>query len=218
MGRGGKGIQGDPVMRYLLTQTLISSWLYQFNCGDEQEEEARADFLRTLRKEPKETTEAMQNGIDFENEVYKIVHDVPRSPHAKWEGGIQAVATVLRGAQTQVRASRGLELAGDEYLVYGVLDAIRAGVIFDVKFSNKTFGSTELAGKYLDSPQHPAYFWIVPEAYEFRYLGSDGFDLYVETYRPEDCRPFGKIAAEFIESLRADGLYNIYTEFWKARD
>ena len=116
MGRGGKGIQGDPVMRYLLTQTLISSWLYQFNCGDEQEEEARADFLRTLRKEPKETTEAMQNGIDFENEVYKSGHGVPRSPHAKWEGGIQAVATVLRGAQTQVRASRGLELAGDEYL------------------------------------------------------------------------------------------------------
>ena len=206
-------------MRYLLTQTLIGSWLYQFNCGEEQEEEARADFLRTLRKEQKETTEAMQNGIDFENEVYKVVHKIPRSPHDKWESGIQAVATVLRGAQTQVRASRGLELDGDEFLVYGVLDAIRAGVIFDVKFTNHKFGESNfyLDGKYLDSPQHPAYFWIVPEAYEFRYLVSDGSDLYVETYRPEDCRPFGKIAAEFLESLRADGLYNIYTEFWKAR-
>ena len=218
MGRGGKGIQGDPVMRYLLTQTLIGSWLYQFNCGDEQEEEARADFLRTLRKEPKETTEAMQNGIDFENEVYKIVHGVPRSPHAKWEGGIQAVATVLRGAQTQVKASRVLQLDGEEFLVYGILDALRAGVIYDVKFSNKAFGSTDLAGKYLESPQHPAYFWIVPEAYEFRYLVSDGVDLYVETYAKADTPPIANIIREFAASIKYDNLWEIYTEHWKARE
>ena len=98
-----------------------------------------------------------------------------------------------------------------------ILDALRAGVISDVKFSNKSFGSADLAGKYLDSPQHPAYFFCVPEAYKFQYLVSDGTDLYVETYYPKDCRPFADIADEFLCSLEGDGLIDQYRENWKAR-
>lgn len=205
-------------MRYLITQSLLSSWLYQFSAPDEQWREAQDEFLATLRREQKEATPAMQNGLDFEAEVYKVVHGQPRNAHPAWESGIQAVATVLRGAQTQVKASRVLQLDGEEFLVYGILDALRAGVIYDVKFSNKAFGSTELAGKYLESPQHPAYFWIVPEAYEFRYLVSDGVDLYVETYAKADTPPIADIIREFAASIKYDNLWEIYTEHWKARD
>ena len=64
-------------MRYLMTQSLLSSWLYTFNCPDDYEEEAFNDFLSTLRREPHETNEAMQNGIDFENLVTAILNGAP---------------------------------------------------------------------------------------------------------------------------------------------
>ena len=120
-------------------------------------------------------------------------------PHSKWENGIKRVATVIKGAQTQVKAYNELTVAGTDLLVYGVLDALKAGTIFDVKFINKSFGSAELAGKYLDCSQHPAYFYIVPEAQKFVYLVSDGEDLYTETYTPHNSRPFAEIAKEFLD-------------------
>lgn len=203
--------------RYLITQTLLSSWAYVFNCRDECAEDAMADFLRTLNREKTEATEAMLDGIAFENEVYKAASGIARQPHEKWERGIQAVATALRGAQTQVKAQRDMDAHGMKFLVYGILDGLRAGVIFDVKKKSKSFGSLDLAGDYLDSAQHPAYFYIVPEAYEFRYLVSDGQDLYVETYRPEECRPFPDIVDEFITSIESLGLLSLYKEKWAAK-
>lgn len=203
-------------MRYLITQSLLGAWGYMFNCHEDYQEEAKEDFLRTLRREPKETTPEMQNGIDFENEVYKEVAGLPRNAYSKWDDGIVAVATVIKGASVQVKASRELTVAGMDFLVYGILDALKAGSIYDVKFLNKSFGSAELAGKYLESPQHPAYFYIVPEALDFTYLVSDGQDLYTERYTPSECRPFPDIVAEFIASITSMGLLDLYKEHWIA--
>ena len=203
--------------KYLITQTLLSSWAYVFNCRDECVEDAMADFLRTLNREKTEATEAMLDGIAFENEVYKAASGIARRPHEKWERGIQAIATTLRGAQTQVKAQRDMDAHGTIFLVYGILDGLRAGVIFDVKKKSKSFGSLDLAGDYLDSAQHPAYFYIVPEAYEFRYLVSDGQDLYVETYHPEECRPFPDIVDDFITSIESMGLLPLYKEKWATK-
>lgn len=203
--------------RYLITQTLLSSWAYVFNCWEGTEEDAMSDFLRTLKREPSEPTDAMLEGIEFENEVYAAASGKKREPHAKWESGIQLVATFLRGAQTQVKAQRDIRVHGMDFLVYGILDGLRAGVIFDVKKKSKGFGSLELAGGYLESAQHPAYFYIVPEAYEFQYLVSDGQDLYVEKYRPEECRPISEIIEEFIISIEAMGLLPLYKEKWAAK-
>ena len=119
--------------RYLITQTLLSSWAYVFNCWEGTEEDAMSDFLRTLKREPSEPTDAMLEGIEFENEVYAAASGKKREPHAKWESGIQLVATFLRGAQTQVKAQRDIRVHGMDFLVYGILDGLRAGVIFDVK-------------------------------------------------------------------------------------
>lgn len=87
-----------------------------------------------------------------------------------------------------------------------------------MKFLNKSFNSADLAGKYLNSAQHPAYFYLVPEAVEFIYLVSDGEDLYTERYTPDSCRPFEDIAKEFIQSLKCMGLYEVYKEHWKAKE
>lgn len=204
-------------MSYLITQSLISSWNYLHQCREESQESAYNDFLNTLNRITKETTPEMQNGIDFENEVYKAAAGIPRSAHPKWENGINAVATLIKGAPVQVTAQRELTIGSMNLLVYGVLDALKAGTIFDVKFSNKGFGSAELAGKYLDSPQHPTYFFIVPEAQEFKYLVSDGEDLYTECYTRKNSRPFEEIAKEFLASLEAMNLLDTYKAKWVSK-
>ena len=46
---------------------------------------------------------------------------------------------------------------------------------------------------------------------------SDGQDLYVEKYRPEECRPISEIIEEFIVSIEAMGLLPLYKEKWAAK-
>lgn len=225
-------------MSCLITQSLISSWNYMMSCREERQKDAYADFLNTLNRIPKETTPEMQNGIDFENLVYSIANGtfqprkVPtgetaramgdtiifeKTEYSKWYDGANAVATLIKGAPVQVKAQRELTIGPMDLLVYGIMDALKAGIIYDVKFSNKGFSSAELAGKYLDSPQHPAYFYIEPEAREFQYLVSDGVDLYIETYTRANSRPFKEIAEEFLMSLDAMNLLDTYKEKWTAR-
>lgn len=202
--------------KYLITQSLLSAWGYLFDCPEGYEEEAKADFLLALDRQKKPTTEAMQNGIDFENEVYAQAHGLPRLPHEQWEPGIRKVAEVIGTAPVQVKAMREIEVCGMTFLVYGILDALKAGIIFDVKFRNKSLGSDDIYGKYLNSPQHPAYFYIVPEAKEFWYLVSDGEDLYQEVYTRDNTRFVGDIIAEFIASLESMELLERYKAHWVA--
>ena len=207
--------------RYLITQSLLSSWLYVFDCWEGKEESAMDAFLRTLRREPEELDDEqqqrIQNGIDFENEVYKEASCQLRAPHPKWERGICEIAAFLKGAQFQVKVSREIEVAGITFLVYGILDALGAGVISDVKFKNKSFGSLDLAGEYLNSPQHPLYFYLVPEARQFRYMVSDGQDLYIEQYEPGDCVTASDLILQFVQFLKANGLLDTYLQYWQAR-
>lgn len=202
--------------RYLITQSLLSAWGYMFDCHEDCEEDAKTDFLSALDRQKKEPTQAMLNGLAFENEVYAQAHGLSRFPHEKWEPGIRKVAEIVGAAPVQVRAMREIEVCGMTFLVYGILDALRAGVIYDVKFRNKSLGSEDIYGKYLSSPQHPAYFYIVPEATEFRYLVSDGEELYQEVYARENTRFIGDIIAEFISSLESMDLLERYKQNWVA--
>ena len=205
--------------RYLITQSLLSSWLYTFNCPEGYEEDAREEYLNALNRIPKEPNEAIQNGIMFEQECYREASGNRKEKNLdayQWEPGIKAVADIIRGAPVQVKASRELECCGMTFLIYGILDALKAGTIYDVKFLNKSMGGAELAGKYLESPQHPAYFYIVPEATEFKYLVSDGKDLYIETYERSQVPHIRSYAEMFIGSLKTDGLLDLYKEKWLA--
>ena len=201
--------------RFLITQSLVSSWAYMFDCMEGNEEAAEQEFIRVLRREPGEATDAMRNGIAFENAVYAEAAGAQWDTGGRWESGIKAVAAKIRGAQVQVKASRLLVIDGIEYLVYGILDALQAGIIFDVKFSSKSLSSFDAYGKYLSSPQHPFYFWLVPEALSFEYLLSDGSDVYVERYLREQTKTAAEIIAEFIRSITDMGLLPLYQEHWK---
>lgn len=219
--------------RYLITQSLLSSWNYTFDCFEGYEEEAREEFMQALHREKGEPSEAMLKGIAFENLCYSIANgsfhptteqSFPCNPNSGepmerhvYPFGFQGackVAEFIKGAPVQVKAQREISVNGTDFLVYGILDALKAGTIYDVKFKNKSFGSLDLAGSYMDSPQHPAYFYIVPEASEFKYLVSDGSDIYTETYRREDTPFIGDIIGEFIDSIASWGLLDLYKEKW----
>ena len=203
--------------RYLITQSLLSAWGYMFDCFEGCEDDAREEFIKTLRREEKPTTPEMQNGIDFEDAVYAEAAGRPRKAYPAWEKGISKVAAIVRGAPVQVRAKRPITVDGMDFLIYGVLDALKAGTIYDVKFKNKSFNSLDLAGDFMNSPQHPAYFYLVPEATEFRYLVSDGSDIYIEPYTREGTPFIGDIIHDFIESIRSMGLMELYKEKWLAK-
>lgn len=204
--------------RYMITKTLLSAWLYTFDCAEDSAEEAKEEFLRTLRREKTPPTPDMENGLAFEREVYAEAAGLPRVPHNKWEPGIRAVAEIIKGAPVQVRAKREIEVGGTKFLVYGILDALKAGTIYDVKFRNKSLGSAQITGKYLQSPQHPTYFFLVPGATEFQYLVSDGNDMYIETYFRDDATPMGNLISEFIHSVDHMGLLGLYEEFWATKE
>lgn len=197
-----------------ITKTLLESWRYCFTCFEGYEDEAYADFLKTLRREQIETTEAMMNGLAFEDRVYRAAAGNTIRTDAKWREGALKVADIIRGAQIQVFISKPIEVDGTTYLLKGVLDALKAGVIYDVKFLTKSIGSTDIYGKWLNCTQHPAYFYLVPEAHEFQYLGSDGEDIYIETYQRNQTPYIGDIIHDFLEFLKAEGLTDVFMERW----
>jgi len=206
--------------RYLMTQTLLSSWLYTFNCMEGLEEDAMNDFLSTLNRETKEPTDAMKNGIEFERLCYGIAAGTYQPTGVEFPrtfAGASKVAEIIRGAQVQVALQKETEVLGMPLLLYGILDGLKAGVIYDVKFLNKGMGGVDLAGKYLESPQHPMYFALCPEAYLFRYLVSDGTDLYIERYTRTETPPIESIIEQFFCWLDASGYMSVYKEKWLAK-
>ena len=63
--------------RYLMTHSLLASWLYTMKENPYEdmttERDPMGEFMQTLRREPTPTTEAMQNGIKFEDMVTDII-------------------------------------------------------------------------------------------------------------------------------------------------
>ena len=197
-----------------ITKTLLESWRYCFSCAEGYEDDAYADFLKTIRREQTETTEAMMNGLTFEDRCYRAAAGKTIRTDAKWREGALKVADIIRGAQIQVPISRPIEVDGTTYLLKGVLDALKAGVIYDVKFLSKSLGSADVYGKWLNCTQHPAYFYLVPEAHEFQYVGSDGEDIYVETYQRDQTPYIGDIIHDFLEFVKGEGLMDVFAERW----
>ena len=198
--------------RYLLTQSLLASWQYQFDCAEGQEDKAAEDFLRVLRREPTETTEAMQNGIDFENAINSYLKDDIKTFDERWGYTHIAIAEIVRGAQSQVVAYKEKTIAGVDFMLYARCDFVRAGRIIDTKFVRQYE-----VGKYFESPQHPMYFECIPQAHEFVYLVSDGKDMYKERYARNEVESIDRRVENFITYLIDAGLLNLYYEKWEAK-
>lgn len=199
--------------RFLVTPSLLNSWLY-VTYGPESLREREADevciedkrqdaseaymreFLAYLNKEPRPTTEAQQRGIDFEEATYR--GETPASPY-------------VEGGAWQIAGSKPID-AGLPFLLYGRLDCLKGGIIYDIKRVSRYY-----PGKYLNSAQHPAYLALFPEAREFDYLAFDGNRLHIERYPREDVKPIDGLLRDFALFLKSERLLGVYQEKWRAR-
>lgn len=201
--------------RYLMTHSLLSSWLYCLKENPYEdatsESDPLGDFLKVLRREPTETTEAMRNGILFENLVDAVARG-EGDTDSNWYPAAANVASRIRGGIPQVKLNRQIEVNGFTLLLHGRLDWLKAGEIFDVKFT-KNYDP----GKYFDSTQHPMYFELVPEANTFTYLASNGSGVWPEPYRRDEARSIIPVIAEFLEWLTATGYMELYKQHWLAK-
>lgn len=204
--------------RYLMTHSLLSSWLYAMKGNPyedaETERDSYAEFLQTLHREPTPTTEAMQNGIEFEDLVTAIVNNDAKGmeSHPNWFDAAQKIASIIEGGTLQCRAKREIFVGDMCFVLYGRLDVLKGGVIYDIKFT-KNYD----VGKYFDSTQHPTYLRIVYEAEKFVYLASNGTQVWPEEYRRDETQPIEPIIVDFIEFLKANDLLEIYKEHWGAK-
>lgn len=202
--------------RFLVTHSLLSSWLYAISENPYEdattEKDSLADFLTVLRREPTETTEAMQNGIDFENLVTAIAENAPHDNCHQWYDGAKQIADIVRNGVFQYVAKRDAVIGGRNVLLYGRLDALKAGHIYDIKFSRRYE-----VGKFYDSTQHPMYLNLVPEAMDFTYLVFNGSSVWQERYSRKDTMPIEPVVEHFFEWLRGQGLDDLYRENWGAK-
>ena len=196
-----------PSNRFLITQSLLSSWLYTYKKEDGYEE-----FLKTLRREPIRQNKAMLEGIRFENVLCAVLNGAEIAPTHEWYKPIMELYPTLYGAQQQVSLSRDVTINGVRFVLYGKLDFLKAGIIFDTKYSK-----TYRVGKYLDSPQHPMYFALVPEAREFQYKICDGRYIYTETYRPDELEPIERTISQFMAFLDRQNLVSTFCEHWRSK-
>ena len=196
--------------KLLITQSLLGAWLYQYQAFDQAS--AHKDFLRVLRREKSKPTQAILDGIQFENMVTACCEGSPPPDGHKWGQAVRAIADRVQGAQFQVVAQRTAVVEDIPFLLYGRLDALKAGVIYDIKFSRGY-----QVGKYLDSPQHPMYFALVPEAQRFEYLVFTGSDVCVEQYDREDAPDIRDTIRDFIKDLEASKLGKLYCQKWETR-
>ena len=198
---------------YLVTHSLLSSWLYALKDNPWSDKDPMEDFMQVLNRQPTETTEAMRNGIDFENLVTDILNgERAEDLESPWYEAASSVADRCRGGILQLRASKKIRINGYPILLYGRLDCLKAGEIIDIKFS-KSYER----GKYFDSTQHPTYLRLIPEAEKFSYIISNGSSVWTETYSREETQDISPVISDFITWLKTMGLFEIFQEKWRSK-
>ena len=188
-----------------VTQSLLSAWEWSF-----KKEDGWDDFLTALNKQKKQLTKQMLDGIRFENCLNAVLDGEEIPEDHEWAKPIRQLAKYLDGSQQQVVLFRDVWIDGQPILLHGVLDYLRAGVIYDTKFSKNYH-----LNKYLNSPQHPLYLALVPEARRFEYLSCDGTWVYRECYPRYIVEPIEPTIKQFLQFLKEHDLYKTYSELWR---
>ena len=193
-----------------VTQSLLSSYEWVFRKDDGYD-----DFLKTLRREKLPATQAMLDGIRFENVLNSVLNGEQIDSTHEWRDVITEMSRELWGSSQQVTLFRDVEIDGQPILLHGVLDYLREGHIWDCKFSKRY----EL-NKYhwSKTPQTAMYFALVPEALDFEYIISDGNYVYREYYPREIVPPIEPRIKNFMDFCKRQGLWEIFTEKWKVQN
>jgi hypothetical protein len=206
-------------MKYLITQSLIASLQRSLESGD------MSDFMDNLNRLPTEENEYMRAGKRFEAMVMQAMDPCaqPSKETANLWACAQDFAEITKGGTYQASLYREIVVEGMVFLVHGKPDCIKAGVIYDYKYSEGyTTGKQTKDGyqkpkilKYQESPQASFYFYLVPGSRKFIYLICDGEWNYTETYHPEEVEPITSVIRGFIRYLEKTGLLETYKEKWR---
>jgi hypothetical protein len=159
--------------KYLITPSLLNSYAYYIQDEWKSPTESRADFLKTLSREKFDPNEAMQKGIDFENEVFGYCSLDKELPIVN---PMTEIGDIVKGGLWQQSVKKEIKVGNQEFLLYGRTDVIKRDTVYDIKFTS----NYEL-GKFLDSSQHLIYLFC-SDLPNFSYLISDGKDWWREDY------------------------------------
>lgn len=191
-----------------MTHTLLSAFDWVFKKDDGIE-----DFRQTLARVKSPPTDAMLDGIQFEGLVSEWNKGNQVDEGHEWYGGVKRAAEILQGSAEQVYEEKPITVDGIDYLLVGVADNIKAGIVYDTKMSRRYE-----FGKYADSSQHPAYFYLFPGAVCFKYLIFNGKDLYIERYLPFDTPHISQFITLFSRFIRKHpDLQELYINNWEAK-
>lgn len=207
-----KGKTCSSSERYLITPSLLNSWGWIFNCVDgitsnendkisledkihDAQLKAKEDFIRALKREPSEPNEYMLAGIQFEKDTYD---------------GKTCFSKIVEGGCFQIVGKKNVTIGGMNFLMYGKLDVLKGGTIYDIK---RVWKYTR--PKYSKSFQHGFYLELFERANKFEYLIYDGNNPHYEQYYPSECEKMEVVIKLFIDWLEAEGLLEIYKKYWK---
>lgn len=193
-----------------ITKSLLDSWLWAFKLDDGWD-----DFLSVLHREKKPPTQAMLDGTRFENVLNNVLNGEAIPADHEWVSVIAEMSKDLHGAQQQVTLFQDCEVNGQPFLLHGVLDYLRAGRIWDCKFTKNYH-----LNKYFweETSQTAMYLALVPEARDFTYIISDGKYVYRERYPRDIVPPIEPTINNFMQYLKKHGLWGVYCEKWRVNN
>lgn len=197
---------------YLITPSLLNAWGWIWECEKSvkvsetdlmciedkvsvAKEKAFDDFIKALYREKTEPNTYMLEGIKFEEDTY--------------DGKTCFSETVKNGA-FQIVGKKEVKVDGLNFLMYGRLDVLKGGTIFDIKRVWKYS-----LPKYNNSYQHGFYLDLFGNAKKFTYLIWDGYKPHKETYFRDEVKSTTEVIHLFIKWLKENGLFGVYKEKWK---
>ena len=175
--------------KYLITASLLNSYQYYIQDEFKSPADSRADFLKTLSRERFEPNEAMQKGIDFEDDLMQVSLDLrgfenylssnsnnfETKPFSR-DIILHELGAIVEGGLWQESVKKEITVGNQEFLLYGRMDVIKRDTIYDIKFTS----NYEL-GKFMNSSQHRIYLYCLGLP-KFQYLISDGKEYWIEDY------------------------------------
>ena len=206
--------------RHLLTPSLHDSWTW-YQRLDSKEKQNFLDTLLKKRTTDPDSLEAMQRGIDFENYIRTVCATPGAASVAATVAKVDLnrlrcvveIADMVRGGTWQEKVMFDVHYYGLDFLVYGRVDVFKRNWIYDIK-STRNYE----VGKYTGAVQHPTYM-VGLKMKNFRYLVSDGDDVYHEDYHltPDMERQMFADYGELVDGILSDADFKrAYLENWTA--
>lgn len=180
-----------------ITPTLLNAFAYIFNCKEEQVEQAKESFINYLKRVSQKENEFIKQGKEYEKSVYENKDEV--------------FSPIIKGGCFQVKKAIKENIDGVDYMLVGVVDVLKGGVVYDIKKVVKYERP-----KYFKEYQHEFYLKLFPNALNMQYLICDiSNNHFIEQYNRGEGEKIETAIRNFISYLKENNLYDVYVENWR---